>query len=150
MSYAQLGDALIENLVVFLFEPRTTILGQFLHLAGWFVGISLILANAFKGIFQTTYRNVLPGATLTGATMTAVSFLFHAYIIPASFFFGTAGAFAAVMLWAACSIGISGGGFCLTYMWLERRGIQTAVREFVFRLESPATPPDHADNRLPG
>jgi hypothetical protein len=99
--YAELGHALIENLAVFLFEPRTTILGQFLHLAGWFTGICLILANVFKGIFETQYRNVLPGATLTAAAVVAVSFLFHSYLFPASFFFGNAGAMVVFMLWGA-------------------------------------------------
>ena len=148
--YAELGDALIENLVVFLFEPRQTPLGQFLHCAGWFTATCLILANVFKGIFETTYRNLLPGATLTGAAVAAVSFLFHSYLFPASLFFGHAGAMVTLLIWATCVISISGGGSCLTYMWLERRGIQTTVRDFVMRLESPAAPPDHADNRLPG
>jgi uncharacterized BrkB/YihY/UPF0761 family membrane protein len=148
--YAQIGDALIENLAVFLFEPRATLLGQVLHIAGWFAGFSLIFANAFKGIFQTTYKNVLPGATLTGAAVTAVSYLFHSYLLPASQFFGSLGAMVAILLWGACVLTISCGGFCLTYMWLERRGIHTMVRDFVTRMEAPAAPPDHADNRLPG
>ena len=140
MSYAELGDALVSNLSIFLFEPRTTLLGQFLHLGGWFVGTSLILANVFKGIFQTTYRNVLPGAAVTGMAVVAMSLLFHNYLFPASLFFGHAGAMVAFMLWGGVALAISAGGFYLTYMWLERRGIQTTVREFVACLESPEAP----------
>jgi uncharacterized BrkB/YihY/UPF0761 family membrane protein len=138
--YAELGDALIENLTVFLFAPRATLFGQVLHLAGWFIAICLILTSVFKGIFETTHRNVLPGATLTGAAVVAVSFVFHSYLFPASLFFGNAGAMVVFILWATCVLSTSGGGFCLTYMRLERRGIHTTVRDFVVRLKSPAPP----------
>lgn len=75
-----------------------------------------------------------------------MSFLFHNYLFPASLFFGHAGAMVVFMLWDGGVIGISVGGFCLTYVWLEKRGIQTAVKDFVFRLESPAAPPGPVEN----
>ncbi len=146
MSYAELGDVLVTNLAIFLFEPRTTLLGQFLHLAGWFAGLSLGLTRFFRNLFQTTHRNVWQGATVTGATVLAISLLFINYLFPASQFFGLAGAMVALMLWVSCAMVIVAGGAYLTYKMLERRGIQTEITEFVMRLESAAAPPSPEGN----
>ena len=143
--YAELGDALIENLTVFLFEPRATLLGQVLHLAGWFAGFSLLLISLYKGILGVKRRNVYREALATAAAMTGFAVLGHYVMTYAQYAFGTAGAMVTIMTLATVLLVLVVIGGMFTYTMLVRRGIEvpnvTSLQEFLAARQAAAENP---------
>jgi hypothetical protein len=142
--YAEFGDALIENLVVFLFEPRATPLGQVLHLAGWFAGLTLGLIWLYKGLFETSWRNFYREAMGIAAVMLVYALLTH-NLFPYARFFGLAGQMLAIITAMTGWLILTGCGTVFTYKTLVRRGVEmpnvTSLLEFLAARQAAAENP---------